>query len=495
METKLPIVTTHHGKVRGSTEGGVAVFLGIPYAPPPDGDRRFGPPGSPPRWDGTRDAFAYGATALQPAQEFTLIPEPIIPGENCLNLNVFTPDPGAADLPVLVWIHGGGFLSGCNASPWYRGSRFARDGVVLVSINYRLGVEGFLLLDDAPTNRGILDMIAALEWVQDNIAAFGGDPDHVTIGGQSAGGMACTTLLTIPRAQRLFQAAIAMSGAAPRQSCMSRAEAEAVTLRAAEHLGVRPTRLGLAGLTDERLLDLQVTLGGTMGAVGESGEPTRDPFSSTLPFAPIIDGDLVARAPLDAIRRGAGSDKTVLVGTTSEELNMVSAMLGATRDDVNVIAELERFGLAEREASAYCDAHGGEPTEAVLGQALTDRFFRVPAIRLAEARAEAAAPTYDYEFRWRSPGFGGLLGACHCLDVPFVFDNLDAPGIDTVVGANPPAELAGTMHRAWVDFVAHGAPGWPRYDLDRRPTMVFDTESTIVDDQLRSVRTLWEDAR
>ena len=493
METTQPIVTTRQGKVRGSVEDGVAVFLGIPYAPPPLGDLRFGPPGSPPCWEGTRDALAYGATALQPAQDFTLIPEPIVPGENCLNLNVFTPDPGAANLPVLVWIHGGGFLSGCSASPWYRGSRFARDGVVLVSINYRLGVEGFLLVDDAPSNRGILDMIAALEWVQDNIAAFGGDPSQVTIGGQSAGGMACTTLLTIPRAQPLFRAAIAMSGAAPHQSRKSRAEAEAVTLRAAEHLGVRPTRDGLAALSDEQLLELQVAVGGSMDAMGASGDATSDPRSSTLPFAPIVDGELITAAPLDEIRRGAGSDKAVLVGTTAEEMNMVAAMLGATREDVDVIAELARYGLADEAARAYRDAHENVAPDAVLGQALTDSLFRVPAIRLAEARGDAPAPTYDYEFRWRSSGFGGILGACHCLDVPFVFDNLDAPGIDIVVGEHPPAELATTVHRAWVEFVAHGAPGWPRYDLDRRPTMAFDTAPAVVDDLLRSVRTLWDD--
>ena len=488
-----PHVSIRQGELRGSTEDGVAVFLGIPYAPPPVGDLRFGSPGPPPRWDGTRDALAYGATALQPAQDFTLIPEPIIPGENCLNLNVFTPDLGAASLPVLVWIHGGGFVSGCNASPWYRGSRFARDGVVLVSINYRLGVEGFMLVDRAPPNRGILDMISALEWVQDNIAAFGGDPSQVTIGGQSAGGMACTTLLTIPRAQPLFRGAIAMSGAAQRQSRMSREDAEAVALRAAEHLGVRPTRVDLGGLTDEQLVDVQVAVGGSMDALGES-EATRDPFASTLPFAPIIDGELISCAPLDEIRAGAGADKAVLVGTTSEEMNMVTALMG-TPDDVDVIAGLERHGLAAPAARAFRAQHSGESSASVLGQALTDSFFRIPAIRLAEARADASAPTYDYEFRWRSSGFGGVLGACHCLDVPFVFDNLDAPGIDTVVGEDPPAALAETMHRAWVDFVTGMAPGWSRYDLDRRPTMVFDAESTVVDDPLRSIRTLWDDPR
>ena len=196
-----PIATTKQGKVRGSTEEGTAVFLGIPYAASPVGDARFAPPAPHERWEGTRDALAYGATALQPEQEFTLIPEPTVPGDNCLNLNVFTPELGASALPVLVWIHGGGFFAGCSASPWYRGDRFARDGVVLVSINYRLGIEGFLAVEDGGVNRGVLDWLAALEWVQQNIEVFGGDPTKVTVAGQSAGGMAAAVLLSMPRAR------------------------------------------------------------------------------------------------------------------------------------------------------------------------------------------------------------------------------------------------------------------------------------------------------
>ena len=185
-----PIAVTQQGKVMGSTEKGAAVFLGIPYAAAPVGEARFAPPMPPKRWEGTRTARAYGATALQPDQEFTLIPEPAVEGDNCLNLNVFTPDPDTAGLPVLVWIHGGGFFAGCSASPWYWGERFARDGVVLVSINYRLGIEGFLPVEDGGANRGVLDWLAALEWVQHNIEAFGGDLSQVTVAGQSAGGVA-----------------------------------------------------------------------------------------------------------------------------------------------------------------------------------------------------------------------------------------------------------------------------------------------------------------
>ena len=188
----------HDGHGARSWAGDTAVFLGVPYAAPPVGRDRFGPPKRHPHWEGTRDAGAFGATAPQATQEFSLIPEPVVAGDDYLNLNVFTPDPGSAGLPVLVWIHGGGFFSGCSANPWYSGERFARDGVVLVSINYRLGPEGFLRLKDEGGNRAVLDWVAALEWIRDNVGAFGGDPANVTIAGQSAGATACETLITIP---------------------------------------------------------------------------------------------------------------------------------------------------------------------------------------------------------------------------------------------------------------------------------------------------------
>jgi Carboxylesterase family len=196
------VAKTAQGRLRGQRDGQALRFLGIPYAESPATAGRFAAPMPPRRWDGVRDALAYGATSPQPDRGITLIPEPVIAGDNELNLNVFTPDLGAADLPVLVWIHGGGFTGGCNASPWYRGGPFARDGVVLVSVNYRLGAEGFLELPDAPANRAVRDWVRALEWVRENIETFGGDPERVTIGGQSAGGAACATLLGVPAARR-----------------------------------------------------------------------------------------------------------------------------------------------------------------------------------------------------------------------------------------------------------------------------------------------------
>ena len=201
------VVLTARGRLRGARDGPALRFLGIPYAQSPASAGRFGAPEAPDRWDGTRDALRYGATSPQPDRGITLIPEPIIAGDNELNLNVFTPDLGAARLPVLVWIHGGGFFGGGNASPWYRGGPFARDGVVLASLNYRLGAEGFLEVPGAPANRAVRDWVRALEWVQENIAAFGGDPARVTIAGQSAGGGACAALLGVPAARGLFRAA------------------------------------------------------------------------------------------------------------------------------------------------------------------------------------------------------------------------------------------------------------------------------------------------
>src|SRR5215475_3524604 len=238
------IAQTAQGRLRGVRDGQALRFLGIPYARSPVTAGRFAAPVPHDRWDGTRDALTYGATSPQPDRGVTLIPEPIVTGDNELNLNVFTADLGAAGLPVLVWIHGGGFFGGGNASPWYHGGPFARDGVVLVSINYRLGAEGFLEVPGAPANRAVRDWVRALEWVRENIAAFGGDPDRVTIAGQSAGGGACAALLGVPAARGLFRGAACLSGG---QALLQTAGGvRAVTAAMAGQLGVRA--LGRAAL-------------------------------------------------------------------------------------------------------------------------------------------------------------------------------------------------------------------------------------------------------
>jgi carboxylesterase type B len=484
------IASTTTGRVQGMAEEGCAVFLGVPYAAAPIGELRFGRPQRHPAWDGARPALHYGATALQPRQEFTLIPEPLIEGDNCLNLNVFTPDPGTSGLPVLVWIHGGGFFAGGNASPWYRGLRFGRDGVVLVSINYRLGVEGFLHVKDGPSNRGVLDWLEALAWVQENAAAFGGDPANVTIAGQSAGGMACATLLSMPAAQGLFRRVISMSG--PVDALGDLAGAERMGDEFAARLGVPSSRSALAEVADDRLLDAQAEL-----LPGAAGAPDAEALAARfgarlLRLGPFVDGELIPANPIDAVRAGAGAGIDMLLGTTEQEFNMVAAGVGASLDDQTLVRALAQVGLSADQAAAYRQVAPDLSLSGLLGQVLTDRAFRLPTARLADARYGAPAGTYAYEFRWRSPGLGGRLGSGHCVDIPFVFDVLDGHRVDEVLGADPPRQLARDMHVAWVDFVAHGSPGWPAYVPSRRATMIFDETSEVLDDPLGRQRQIWD---
>jgi para-nitrobenzyl esterase len=476
-----PVATTDRGRVRGAPTANGYAFRGIPYAKAPFGARRLRAPEVTDAWEGERPAVHPAPTAPQPAVGFTLIPEPTIDGGDapeCLSLNVFTPDLGAAGLPVLAWIHGGGFTNGTPSSTWYDGDRFARDGVVVVSLGYRLGAEGFLDIPGAPPNRGVLDWIAGLEWVQRNIAAFGGDPDRVTVAGQSAGGAAAMLLTTLPRATGLFRAAIPMSGSVfPAQPPEA---ARALTDRIAEHLGIAATLEAFASVAPGALVEAQVA------ATSRPEEEATDRVSSGLSFSPLVDGDVVPEAPMRAVAAGAGATRPLLIGTTSEEFNAMSKM--ASIDDERAGRTLARLGLDDAGVAAY-RASGADAAEQV-GQAVTDRTFRLPALRVAEARAAGPAPTFHYEFQWRSPALGGI-GAVHCLDLPFVFDVLHDDHAKVVAGDAAPQELADRMHAAWVAFVSDGDPGWAPFGPAERVTMVFDDTSKLVDDLLAPVRALW----
>jgi para-nitrobenzyl esterase len=487
------IARTTAGRVRGTRDSQALRFLGIPYAQSPATAGRFAAPVPPGRWDGIRDALAYGATSPQPDRGITVIPEPVIAGDNELNLNVFTPDLGGAGLPVLIWIHGGGFFGGGNSSPWYHGGPFARDGVVLVSINYRLGAEGFLEVPGAPANRAVRDWVRALEWVQENIAAFGGDPGRVTIAGQSAGGGACAALLGVRAARGLFRGAVCMSGgAALRQTADG---VRAVAAQLAWHLGVPAlSQAALEELPAETILAAQeaVTAASTAAPGGQrDGEAIADLLSGgiQLPWAPWTDGDVVTEDPLQAAASPQHSSISLLAGATAHEFNM--AWLTADWITADMVTEgLAKAGVPALLAAGYLDRAGQRPGAAV-GQAVTDRTFRVPAQQLAAAKAQAGGAAYSYDFRW-APAEGPLAGlAFHCLDIPFAFDALGAPGVKEVAGPAPPAALAADMHRAWVRFVTDGDPGWPRYDTGRRPVMVFAEPSAVHDDPLQAERAAW----
>ena len=492
------VVNSGQGTLRGRIVEGIATFKGIPYAANPFGPERFRPPQRVRAWDGVRDALNYGPTAPKPGYlpPFdAILAEPAIPGLDCLNLNAWSPDTGQAGLPVMVWIHGGSFANGSGAVPMYDGRRFARDGVVCVTINYRLGPHGFLYLGEGTANLGMLDQVAALEWVQENINAFGGDPANVTIFGESAGAYSVATLLAMPRAAGLFRRAIMQSGAG--HHALPPETSRLIGQYLAEKLGVEPTADGLAGVPFERIIAAQVELGNE-ALMQPDPARWREVLFNRMLFEPVIDGEILPALPITAIAAGAGSDIDVLAGANTEEWRFFTVPPGIIDmiNDERLAAAIAAYGLSPAETLAvYREALPGASAGDLHAAIVTDWFFRIPAIRVAEARATGKGATYLYEMAWRSPQFGGRMGACHTLEIPFVFDNLDQEENRPLVGENPPQELADAMHRAWVSFATHGDPGWPRYDLARRATMRFDVQSEVVDDPGSVRRRLWEGKR
>jgi len=493
------VVRTKRGALRGRTADGVTAFKGVPYAAPPFGPQRLAAPQPPERWDGVRDAFAYGPTAPHPGYAppyDVLLPDPVIPGADCLNLNVWTPDAATGGLPVMVWIHGGAFVNGSGAVPTYDGTRFARDGVVLVTINYRLGAEGFLWLEDGVNNRGLLDQLAALEWVHENIAAFGGDPAAVTVFGESAGAMSIGALLATSRSAGLFGRAILQSGAG--HHAITPATARLVTAELARRAGIAPATAAFAATDPAELLAAQV-------AVVEDAQLDPDPqrwgevVANLMAFEPVVDGVLLDDLPLRSMAAGAAAGVDVLAGTTSDEhrLFLVPTGVADAVPDAALADIVAAYGLdAEPALAGYRAARPGATAGELLADVLTDWFFRIPSVRVAEARAAAGTgASWQYEFAWASPQLDGRLGACHAIEVPFVFDALDDASGVPLLGEHPPQLLADEVHAAWVAFAATGDPGWAPYDLDRRAVMRFDAASAVVEDPRPETRRLWDGVR
>jgi para-nitrobenzyl esterase len=496
MTSAAPEARTLQGTVRGIRHGAGQAFLGIPYAEPPIGDLRFAAPSPPPPWDGVRDASAYGATPLR--RDFgdtTLIPEPPVPGDATLNVNVFTPaaDPDSR-LPVWVWIHGGGYTSGSPASPWYDGAAFARDGVVTVTLSYRLGFDGFGWIEGAPQNRAVRDWLAALEWVRANIGFFGGDPGRVTIAGQSAGGGAVLTLLGMPAAQPLFHRVWCSS---PALGDIAADRSRAIAARLAAVLDVAPDRDGFASV------DPDVIVGAQERATQEPGTKglavARGLLHDGVGLGPVVDGELIARPTLESVRAGTGADKPVVIGANDDEFTMITMGSKILRF-VPARLALGALGATSRAASAYLRDNRAvrrRGTGRLVGRYVTDRTFRAGVARFADARAAgkgtdaSPAPTWLYRLAWTSPTHGIAL---HCLDVPFVFDVLDAPRVTEIAGASPPHALADAMHGAAVAFVRDGTPGWaPAPEGRRGRARLFDVGSSapdVVSDAYASVNAL-----
>ncbi|MGI5227934.1 carboxylesterase/lipase family protein [Actinoallomurus sp. CA-142502] len=495
-------VSTVHGRVRGLERDGVAAFLGIPYAAPPYGLRRMRPPLPPESWSGERDCRRHGNSMFQPGYLPALAGLLVAaegPGEDCLNLNIWTPAPGRAGgrLPVLVWIHGGAFRNGSGSLPTYDGGKLAADGVVCVSINYRLGAEGFLLLPDGTANLGLLDQIAALRWVHENIAGFGGDPDNVTVFGQSAGAISIATLMTMPRGKGLFRRAILQSGAG--HHAHSAHLGRKITERLAALAGVEHTTEALATTPPERLIAANAALSQEISRAADPGEWGESAGGGTT-VLPVVDGTTLPARPIDAIAAGAGHEVDVLTGTNAEEFRLFLVPLGIAdhiTDDL-VRGFLSAFGLdAVNALAVYRAARPDASSGDLFSTAMTDMAYRIPAIRLAEARAAHGAPTFVYEFAWPSPARDGRLGACHMAEIGFVFGN----PTDPLRGPGAPHDLSDRMRAAWTSFARHGRPdtdrlpAWPSYLPHRSVLRFTGTDSAVVRDPSGRERRLWEGAR
>lgn len=468
-----PVADPPCGPVVGIREGTASVFRGIPYA----AAERLAPPQPLDPWSEPLDATRHRAQAPQLAGALErLLGDPdVTTDEACHHLEVSTPGIDGRRRPVLVWVHGGAFVTGGAAMPWYHGASLCERGdVVVVSINYRLGALGFT----GVSNGGLHDQVQALRWVRDNIAAFGGDPGNVTVFGESAGGASVLALMAVPGARDLFRRGWAMSPSITQLRSRRRAqEATEQLVRAAGVTGERE----LVGLDLDRLLAAQ-------------GELLADPAGAITAFAPTRDGQLL---PESIVPAAANDARPLVIGTTRDEMQLFTTFdpANAAIDEQTMHQRFtETFGDRAREAvGCYRDHRRGATPGQLVSALQTDQGFRVPARELAEQRVSARRTTWMYWFTYPTPAFGGLLGSCHGLDIPFAFHNLDRPGVEMFTGqGNERIAVADELSGAIVAFAHDGTPGWPVYELEARSTRRIDVESSTVDDPEPGLRQLWD---
>lgn len=495
-------IETRSGRLRGRDKG-VLVFRGIPFAKPPVGERRFRAPEPPEPWTGVRDATAFGPAVPQSTPEGLCFGPGLDAGpqdEDCLYLDICTPGTVSRHRPVLAWIHGGDFTRGAGSEPVFDGRALAgRGDAVVVTIDYRRGALGFLYLDElggealgAAANPGLLDQLAALEWVRDHIAALGGDPGNVTVFGALAGATSIAALMAMPRAWGLFHKAILQSGGAP--ELQTRRDATVVAVEFLTELGRVPREVAALWKTaaDELLQ-----------AEGRVLERLASPVLS--PFRPVLDSQVIPESPVAAIRRGLASDIPLLVGTSRDQcrLHHPTDPREERLDERALlarVAEMAPGADAKRLVAAYTRARSGKaPVDprSLWSAIETDGHFRLPAIRLAEAQAAHQPRTYMYLFTWEWPGFGGGLDTGYGLEAPFVFGSLGG-----LKGSGPPAErLSCRVMDAWLAFARTGDPNhegferWPAYETKRRETMILDRECRVESDPEGTLRRAWEPPR
>lgn len=499
----MTVVDTRSGPVEGTVCDNVHEFLGIPYAGPISGLRRWAAPVRESRWSGTRRATVYGPSDRQGSMGLGRADELLGPvpaaGDEALTLNVWTPQPASSgNLPVIVFIHGGGFVMGSGTFAGYRGASLARLGAVVVTINYRLGYPGWLPLaahfpDTAIVdNRGLLDQIASLEWVQECIGAFGGDTGRVLIAGESAGGVSVAALLAAPQAASLFHCAVAMS---PTFTPFGpEADNRMVGAEFLLRSGVKPGDTnGLATLdpdavlTTQSGLELDVALSILDGRFGAASQ-------RSIGLTVATGVDTLPVHPETALATGSAREKAILAGWAAEEWRTYtrggSAPVGQLVDAIGIRAICGGETVADDVAETYADLPERERTEAIM----TDGAFRWPAVRLLEAHRAGSGTAYAYRFDWPAPGLDGALGAGHITDLPFWFSTLDTDFGRAIGGDDPPLGLAASMSKALVSMAATskpaapGLPSWPTYEADR-PTVLLDEKSSVALDPGRPLDT------
>lgn len=503
------VVQTRAGSVRGVCRAsGSYAYLGIPFAEPPVGELRFMAPVAAAGWEGVLDATEYGPT---PQRRLVgpdpWIPEPTYPGDGTLVLNVFTPAPGnaRASLPVLVWIHGGGYEGGSPSGSWYDGQSFNERNVIVVTISYRLGFDGFGYMEgsDAPVNRGLLDQNLALRWVHENIAEFGGDPRRVTIAGQSAGAGSVLCHLASPLSEGLFSRAIAQS---PATGDRPLAQARMIAAKLSHRLGITAALEGWRSASEEQILDASERLGQEFAlpddpvtfadSVLDGAVFPRDRWASAMPFGPVFDRSdpFLPDSVMAATYGGAGYNVPLLIGCTRHECTgLTAAMASEWNRKYEPRAVLAKAGFPKLVAWAMLREFpelAGD-TSKVLGQLLTAAAFHLPMINIVQARASARvaavcdietgvtapaikAGTWVYEFAWQKPSTGL---ADHCVEVPFVFNCLRDEHVTKVFGTdNPPRALAAAIQTDWVRFISSGTPSFPSWREGERGR-IYGSES------------------
>jgi len=495
------IIETKYGKVQGYIDKGIKIFKGIPYAAPPIGDLRFKPPIPPKQLDGVFKAIEFSPICPQvpvlPSAEW-LFGTPLEESEaDSLTLNIWTPETDKKHRPVMFWIHGGDFNNGSSAQIAYDGLPLSlRGDVIVVTINYRLGPLGYLYIPDVSANVGQLDQIAALEWVKNNIEAFGGDPDNVTIFGESAGGSAVITLLAMPAAKNLFHRVIAQSTASYHSSLNEKKSDEFSSM-----LKVKPR--DIEALQKVPVKKIKTT---------HRKQILRDyPEGRDNPFSPVVDEKNLPERPLKAIKGGFAKDITLLIGTNRDEMRIMRSILPdmPTVDQSELFKEitdkLTLYGyegkLAEELIKTYKKGREGilpNTPQDIYEAFLTDLIFRILAIRLAEAQHKHQPDTYMYLFTWPSPMMNGTLGSSHAVEVSFVFGTLDKPGISDYTGKGKDADiLSEKIMDAWIAFARTGNPNhnnipdWPPYS-DKRETLILDKEIKVEEAPFEIERKVWD---